>query len=123
MLREKFNALVNKLISMNENELASDIEDIIDSCGKYIDAVNSMEAAITCARFRLEPEAYREYIVRLDVNRRRLHEGVIVSIKILNRLCKMAEIEPIYTGDLESRIEIAEFAMQTVNEMFNTRKL
>lgn len=122
-LRDNINILVNRLNEKGERELAADIEEIIDSCGRYIESINSMEAAITSARFRLEGNDYREYVMNLDKSRRLTHNSLIVSVKLLNRYCRLAEMDPIYKGDMESRIEIAEFAQKVVNEMFDTRKL
>ena len=122
-LRDNINILVNRLNEKGEMEFAADIEEIINSCGRYIESINSMEAAITSARFRLEGNDYREYVMNLDKSRRLTHNSLIVSVKLLNRYCRLAEMDPIYKGDMESRIEIAEFAQNVVNEMFDTRKL
>jgi hypothetical protein len=123
MLREKFSELVSRLKSINENEMAKDVDEIIRSCGNYIERVNAMESCITVLRFTLDLEDYRTRLQELDKARKLSHNGLITNVKLLNRYCKLAEMDPIYDGDLDSRIQIAEFANRVVNEMFETRKL
>jgi hypothetical protein len=124
MLREKFNELLAEIEKGdNLQEDSRLIEDIIADCGRYIERVNAMEGAITAARFRMEPEDYRAYIVELDRQRKIQHDSLIVSVRVLNRLCNLYNVPRIYQGDVQSRIEIAEFARNVVNELFDTRKL
>jgi len=123
MLREKFSELVQKLKELGENDLANDVDEIINSCAKYLESVTAMESCISVLRFTLEPEEYRVRLTELDKARRLVHNGLIANVKILNRYCNMAQLPSIYEGDLESRIEIAEFARTVVDEMFETRKL
>ncbi|MEQ6359529.1 DUF3232 domain-containing protein [Thermoanaerobacter thermohydrosulfuricus] len=126
MLREKFNVLVQRIKDEAGTYWKEDLESVEDSikqCGRYIKTVNDMESAITSARFRMEPEDYREYIMNLDRSRKIEHDALIVSVRVLNRLCSMYRVDPIFIGDLENRIEIAEFAKAVVDEMFETRQM
>lgn len=123
MLRDRFNSLINALKEKGELEFVKDVEEIIGSCSKYIDRVNAMEAALATARFTMEDDDYRQHIYNLDSSRRIFHNALIVNTKLLNRYCKLAEVQEIYTGNLESRIEIADFAMEVVKVMYETRKL
>lgn len=68
-----------------------------------------------------EPEEYREHLVNLDKSRKIAHDSLIVSTRLLNKLCRLYDIEPIYKGS-DSRIEVAEFAKQVVDEFFAERK-
>lgn len=123
MLREKFNSLIDKIKSSG-NSFAEDdvlaVEEYIKDCGRYVKAVTDMEAAITVARHRMEPEEYREYIIRLDRNRKIAHDSLIASTRLINRLCRVYNEPVIYTGG-DDRIEISEFAKKVVDEMFKTR--
>lgn len=126
MLREKFNTLVQRIKDESGAYWKEDLETVEDSikqCGRYIKTVNDMESAITSARFRMEPEDYREYIMNLDRSRKIEHDALIVSVRVLNRLCSIYRVDPIFTGDLENRIEVAEFAKAVVDEMFETRQM
>jgi Protein of unknown function (DUF3232). len=126
MWREKFNELTARIKDSKEEYWRDDLEALEDSikqCGEYIKSVNNMEAAITSARFRMEPEDYREYIMQLDNTRRIEHNYLIRSVRLINKLCSIYRVEPIYKGDLDNRIEIAEFAKSVVDEMFDTRQM
>jgi hypothetical protein len=125
MLREKFTELTEQIKRSNSTFARDDmknVEDFINSCGEYLKRVNDMEAAITVARFRMDPQDYRHYIVELDRNRKIAHDSLIANVRLLNKLCSLYDTDPIYTGS-ESRIEIADFAKSVVDEMYDTRKL
>ena len=124
MLREKFDTLVAAVKDRSDaTDFLDDIHDCIDACGHYIESVNSMESVITVLRFRLEPDEFRERLTEADKRRRTMHNGLIASVTILDRICRMAQIEPIYGGDYEDRLAIADFAMAVTAEMYKTRKL
>lgn len=120
MLREKFNELVSKL---NDKDMLESVNYAIESCGQYIEAVNAMEATLTVQRFRLDPDEFRDKLSEADKRRRNIHNGLIANVTILNRICKMVGVDPIFAGDVESRLEVADFAMQVTTEMFETRRL
>ena len=123
MLREQFDGLMIKLNEKDDKGFMESVHYAIESCGRYIEAVNAMESVQLTQRILLEPEEYRAKLIESDKRRKNVHDGLIANVTILNRLCIMADLAPIYKGDVESRIEIAEFAMAVVTEMFNTRKL
>jgi hypothetical protein len=123
MLREKFEELVGRLKQQEDSELFESVHYAIESCGRYIETVTAMEAVILVQRFRLEPAEYRECLMEADKRRRTTHNGLIANVSILNRICKMVELPPIFEGEVENRIEVAEFAAQVATEMFETRKL
>lgn len=123
MLRKKFDELVTLIEQGNDKELLETVHYAIESCGQYIEAVNAMEAIITVQKFRMEPEDYRAFLMEADKRRRNIHNGLIANVAVLNRICKMFNVSEIFEGDIEKRIEVAEFAAKVVNEMFETRKL
>ncbi|SHF91431.1 Protein of unknown function [Caldanaerobius fijiensis DSM 17918] len=125
MIREKFNSLVEKIKSSGSSFVTDDmlaIEEYIKACGNYVKAVIDMEAAMIAARDRMEPREYREYIAQLDKNRKVVHDSLIASTKLINRLCETYGEPIIYTGG-DNRIEIAEFAKKVIDEIFMTRTL
>ncbi|MGI9951420.1 DUF3232 domain-containing protein [Moorellaceae bacterium AZ2] len=123
--KERISALI-QAINMSgtphkKDDLQS-VEDFIEDCGKYIDSVMAMEAALAVARYRMEPEDYREHIIELDRRRKLNHDALIASVRLVNRLAKLYGCEPVYTGP-DERIAIAEFAMEITQEFFAERKL
>ncbi len=123
--KQRVTALI-QAINASENPLKKDdlqaVEDFIDDCGKYIDSVMAMEAALAVARYRMEPEDYRAHIIELDRRRKMNHDALIVSVRVMNRLARLYECEPIYTGP-DERIAIADFAMEVTQEFYAERKL
>lgn len=121
--RESFRELVEILKSKGEDDLIKSVEETIRLCGQYVFKVNNMEGAFITADLIMESREYREYVNDLDADRHNTHEGLIPSVKLLNNICKMVEIEPIYKGNIENRVEIGDFALDVVSDLFQTRKL
>lgn len=120
-IQHLIDAIKNSEYKMATDDLET-VERLLTDCSGYVDRVIAMEAAISLARFRMEPEDYREHVMSLDKQRKYAHDAIIVGIRLLNRLCKLYKVEKIYTGDEESRLAVADFAIQLVNEYFEDRK-
>lgn len=129
-IKEKINILINAIRSTQDNTLKpyikedlQSVEDFISQCGRYIDRVTAMEAALQTARFRMETKDYQNFIQDLDRSRKWEHDALIAATKLINRFCRLYSVESIFTGNLDSRIAIAEFAMEVVKAYFQERKL
>jgi len=123
--KEKIDRLikaVNQSDDSEKSEYLQAIETMIADCGKYIERVTAMEAAQCTARFRLEPGEYRDLIVRLDRARKFAHDSMMVSVKLVDRICALMGVEKVYGGP-DERILIADFAGEITKEYFEERKL
>ena len=114
MYKTNFITLVN---SYNDDE---DSLDLIETNMNNLN-VYAMEVQIQTLRFRLEGEDYREAVTNLDKRRRNAHEAAIAACSILNRMANLAGVEPLYSGNLEDRNEVAEFCIAIVDELFHGR--
>jgi hypothetical protein len=125
-IKKKFEKLISAISGAKETTYKKDdlqsVEDLILDCGRYIEKVNHMESAITVARFRMEPDEYREYVMNLDRSRKYAHDALVASVRVLDRLCRAYQVDPLYAGP-DERIPVSEFAMDVVKEMFEGRKL
>ena len=121
MYREKINEFINSVSKSNDIDALDLINDVIDSATEYIKRVNNLEAARMTAKITSEPAEYREIIQKLDRLRSSAHNSLIANVKALNRLCRAMGIILIYEGDEEKRIEIAEFARELTDEIFDSR--
>lgn len=124
-VKQSIAALTNAIKESGSEHTDDDliaVEDFIKDCGAYVDKVTAMEGAMTSARFRLEGDKYKEYIVRLDRNRKYAHDSLIASVRLMNRLCGVYGVAQLYRGS-DDRILVAEFAMQVVENFFKERKL
>ena len=120
-LKNKVNALLDKI--KDDADKTSLVRDMVDSCANYVDTVVNVENAINVYRFRVEdPSELRVMIQRLDQTRRIVHNTVISNVRIVDRLCKINGVEPVFGGLDEDRLAIAEFAKKVVDEFFEDRK-
>lgn len=119
MYKTNFIALVNAY-SKDEDALEL-IETIMSNLNNYVSAVYAMEVQIQTLRFRLEGDEYREAVTNMDRRRRIAHEAAIAACSMLNRLAGLEGVEPLYSGNLEDRNEVAEFCIAIVDELFHGR--
>jgi hypothetical protein len=120
-IKDRVNALLAKI--KNDPDQVSLVRDMIDSCANYVDTVVNMENMINIYRFRTEdPAELRVMIQRLDQTRRIVHNAVISNVRIVDRLCRINNVEPVFGGLDEDRLAVAEFAKQVVDEFFEERK-
>ena len=120
MIKEK----INKFVAAYCSEYGVDKDDLVfleskfDAFRTYVNVVTSMEYKIPIMRFRLEGEEYREAVAELDRHRRICHEDVIGTCSYLNRVSGMLGLEPFYEGDINDRYQVAEFAGEFVEELY-----
>ena len=123
MYREKINEFIRVISESNDRECLDLMEDLISSASDYVRRVNVLEIGLMVGKYNKEGSEYREYIEKLDKLRSSAHNALITNVKIINRLCKNNDLPPIYIGNEEDRIQVAEFAKQVVEELFTTRRL
>ncbi|WP_411682902.1 DUF3232 domain-containing protein [Clostridium thailandense] len=123
MYREKINEFIKVISETEDSECLDIMEDLIESASDYVRRVNVLEIGLMVGRYNKEGSEYREYIEKLDKQRSNAHNALISNVKIINRLCRKNNLQPIYQGNEEERIEVAEFAQKVVEELFNTRRL
>lgn len=99
------------------------IEDTINSYGDYVNYVYKMESKKVIFRLKLEPLEYRALVQDMDANRTNIHNAAIASTRMINRLCETKDLEIFYQGDIDDRVEIAEFIKEVVVNIFENRKL
>lgn len=122
--------LMDKINKINEvykdDELIIEmLNDTIHDASKYVDVVTRNEALIRTLKFRLEGYDFRIRVQELDELRRRTHNGLIANLKALNRLlCSEGNEDLIlFNGNINDRYQIADWAMASVKEIFDNRRL
>ncbi len=123
MYREKINEFIKVISEIEDSECLDIMEELIESASDYVRRVNVLEIGLMVGRYNKEGSEYREYIEKLDKQRSNAHNALISNVKIINRLCRKNNLPPIYRGNEDERIEVAEFAQKVVEELFNTRRL
>lgn len=120
MYTNLINKLASKIAKINYKDLEM-LEDIEKDISNYVKIVTDTENSIKLARFRLEGQDFRDYVSNLDFARRMSHNSAIASVKALNRICSAYEIDNIFKGNLNDRIEIGNFCKKVVDELFLER--
>lgn len=123
MLRERIREIGIVISNSEDLDCVEVLEDLVESAAEYVKDVNVLEGGILIAKYYKDGEDYRNYIEGLDKERTSAHNELIANVKIINRLCKKYNLSPIYNGDEEDRIAIANFGFELVKEIFSTRRL
>jgi hypothetical protein len=123
MYREKINEFIKNISDSRDSECLELIEDLISSAAEYVKRVSILELGIMVGKHNKDGEEYREYIQNLDKQRSNAHNALINNLKIVNRLYRNNNMLPIYKGDEDNRVEIANFAQEIIEELFSTRRL
>ena len=121
-LREKYEALISAWsVDPEDADVLDMIKENMSKLNKYVEQVYEMETSIKLLSFRYEGQEFRDRVETLDRNRRYAHERAIVAVTQLNRWATMMKVEPMFTGDIEDRYQVADFCMEVVKEFFDTR--
>ena len=99
------------------------IEDTINVFGEYVAYVYKMESLRSILKIRLEAAEYKNIIEEMDKKRTRIHNSAIASTKIINRLCESNRIPLFFEGNIDDRVEVAEFIRDVIVGVFENRKL
>lgn len=120
-MKEKYLELINAC--KDDEELLSFIEDAAANFEGYVRMVYLTETQRAVRKKTLAGEDLRNELSRLDLIRHNAHEAAIGSVRQLNRLAKANNIQALFEGDETNRHEIADFCMQFVKEVFDSRVL
>lgn len=118
--------LAAKIKASNSPDAKDDLEaldDAMTSFREYVNKVDAGEQQIRLAAVRFEGEEYREMVTLYDRNRHNQHESAIVNVRLVNRLAQLYGVSPLFTGNDKERLEVADFCLDVVIELFMNRKL
>lgn len=88
----------------------------------YVTTVDMCETRITIAYNRMEGEDLRDAIQTIDAGRHAAHEAAIVGCSILNRMAAANNFAPIFTGNVDDRLQVADFCLEFTVEIFKNRR-
>ena len=110
----------------DDRETLEAIEDALTVFESYHRSIYELEikrAMYSCGS--LEPEAYREWIPRLDRTRSANHNALISQVSLLNRIAAEAGLPPFYDGvvseDRPYRREVADAVLAWVQGIIEAR--
>ena len=116
--------LAGKIKSNSSPDAADDLEaldDAMTSFREYVNRVDAGEQQIMLAAVRFEGDEYREMVSRYDRNRHDQHEAAIANVRLVNRLAEMYGVSPLFTGDDQERLQVADFCLDVTVQLFQNR--
>lgn len=116
--------LAERIKTSGSPDAAEDLEalnDAMTSFREYVNKVDAGEQQILLAAVRFEGDEYREMISRYDRNRHNAHEDAIANVRLVNRLATMYDVEPLFTGDDQERLQVADFCLDVTVQLFQNR--
>ena len=119
-IKDKIKKLAVSITNKSDIEI---VDTVLKDCNDYVLAVANMERSTMMNKFLLEGQDYRDSITALDKYRRACHNSAIVGVKIINKLCNLYDVEAVFDGNIEDRIEVANFCINLINELFEERAI
>lgn len=107
----------SSLCSSEDREL---VEEMIHSAADYVKAVVTMETAAYNV-LGLEGSHFREVRESTDRSRTIAHDDFITRVNVVNKLCAIYGVPPLYTGGAARR-DYGSFALEIVSEIFINRR-
>ena len=123
---EAYIQLAEKIKASDSLDAKDDLEaldEAMTSFRVYVEKVDCGEQQIRLAAVRLEGEEYRQMVTKYDQRRHLQHEDAIINVRVVNRLAQMYGVSPLFLGDENDRLQVADFCLDTVIEIFHNRTL
>lgn len=109
------------------------IDGVLQSVFQYVETIYNMEVSMRMAKYRLEGDAYREFVENLDTRRKQSHDALLSSIASCNRylfehyegkvpeggICK---VDP-STVQMNQRRAIGDWAIELESEILQQRSV
>lgn len=123
MIRDKVANLVQEIAKTEEykEENLKFVEERLQSIGNYISKVYMSEMQINIIMARYEGQEQRDYIMKLDNDRRIAHNSAIDAVNQLNRAAELYHCEPIAEIDTNDRYAVHDFCKECVDECFDDK--
>lgn len=109
-------------IYADDVEVIEIIEDTINVYGDYVAYIHKMESLKPILKIKIGKDEYKNSVEEMDEKRTRIHNAAIASTKTINRLCEFNELPLFFQGNIEDRVEVAEFIRDVVVNIFEKRK-
>lgn len=120
---------LDKLISSysEDSDMMNMIFDALKSFEEYHYAIYEMETKLKVFSYHnMAKEDYQDLVTGLDKRRTMLHNSVLTSVNILNRMAKQLELEPVYSGIVSEekpyRREVANAVLEYVENIIKQRR-
>ena len=109
-------------IYADDVEVLEIIEDTVNVYGDYVAYVYKMESLRPILKIKLSMDEYKNVVEEMDEKRTRIHNAAIAATKVINRLCESNDLSLFFEGNIDDRVEVAEFIRNVVVNVFQNRK-
>ena len=111
----------------DDKELLDMVYDAIKSFEEYHSAIYEMESRMKVYSYKnMSKEDYQDMVSTLDNRRTMLHNTVLTSVNVLNRMAVKLELPPVYDGIVSEerpyRREVANAVLSYVEEVIAKRR-
>ena len=119
-LNEESLVSLTQVVSVNSKH-ADYLNRALVACNAYVDAVNRSILAIRSAYLHLDGEALREAVSNADSDRNSAHNNAIANVRLIENMASKYGISPVFLGDINDRLQVADFCLDVSNHLFQNR--
>lgn len=119
-------AKINDAVKAGDEDADDDLDVVtyaFDSFFDYVKNVDMSESRIKSAYIRYENKELVDTIMAIDRSRRIFHEAAIAQTNLINRVAKLYSVDKIFTGNIEDRLQVADFCLDVTVKVFQNRKI
>lgn len=122
---EKEQRLIQRLNETNyeqfddKNDALTFLEQQLTAFSDYANVIIREQVMMPIWKAKYDGQELRDQIQNIDTTRRRMHDGAIASVNILNRLSNNLGLEPFVDIDTNDRHEVAKFIGEFIGETYN----
>ena len=114
---EAYESLLMKVKVSEEKDDPGVLADVTEDFLTYVETVCRGENQLNTAK-----ENDRNIVSDYDAKRHNAHENAIVAASVLNRLAGRFGVEPVFTGDIADRHQVADFCLEIAGWLFVNRR-
>ncbi len=122
-------SIIKNLITLHntDKETLDIIQDCLHSFEQYHSAIYEMETKMRIYSYEsMDADEYKTMVEEMDRRRTRMHNSVLASVNILNRLAESQNLAPVYDGTVSEekphRREVANAVLAYVEEAIKNRR-
>lgn len=102
----------------NKDEALDFVGEQLESFPKYANTVIRQQTMMPIWKAKYDGDEWRQVYEDSERKRRSSHDNAIVSVNILNRLCKDLQLEPFMYIDTEDRQAVAESINEYITDVY-----
>ena len=114
---------INKVKTEESVEDADSIRSAVESFVGYVREVCVSETRTKLAYGQYEGSELRDLVESYDKTRTRAHEAAIANVGMINKIAEFYGVDPVFTGNVHERLEVAAFCMEMTEKIFLDRKI